>query len=726
MMACLTLSPPDAPVVLTLAIMAGQLALARVVRSQPYFFGKEYFIIGMITSIFWLGTSAMELMSVMLDCKMFWAKASWPAIQLVPMTWAMFLADYAFGEPARKPGWRRAVLIAAPLLVALAVVTNGWHQAFYTSDTRLGLANGRISAIYTYGVLFYIACASSYAFLGAGVMVAIAGAMRAHRRYRAFFLAMLSITALPVAGNVAYLAGGFTIYGVDPTPFLFATSLMIIAWMVLNNQMMDINAIAKDLLFYNTSDPIVVIDVHGCLAGANPEAQRMFADLPPVGGDVTRVRVLGHCVADVLQRKGAITGRAMQVDMRHFDLRITPVEKPLDHARARMGWVLSMIDVTERRYLTAALLAERDYLSTLMETSMSGIVAMDADGRVVFANREAERIMQATLPELRALSYSDPILEVVHIDDGTDLITIDQLNVALAEGRKIRAHRSSFVRPDGTRRVISCNVAPLNNPGMEAKIVVSLDDITESYAAEEELRAAVERAEAASRAKSRFLANMGHEIRTPLNGVLGMADLLDRSVSDPDHRRKLDTIRRSGEMLLNILNDLLDMSKIEAGKLPLNIEPFRPDALAARVEELHIHRAEAKGLAFDVFTSGAADRPRLGDQQRVMQIMQNLVSNAVKFTEEGEVSVTFACPPGGPLVIEVADTGIGMTGEQAARIFDEFEQADGSTTRRFGGTGLGMSIVRGLVEMMEGSIALDTVPDRGTTVRVVLPLAEVA
>ncbi|MEH6776142.1 MAG: ATP-binding protein, partial [Cereibacter changlensis] len=134
--------------------------------------------------------------------------------------------------------------------------------------------------------------------------------------------------------------------------------------------------------------------------------------------------------------------------------------------------------------------------------------------------------------------------------------------------------------------------------------------------------------------------------------------------------------------------------------------------------------AEEKGLALEVYASVGADAPRTGDPLRIMQILQNLVSNAVKFTEAGEVVVTFSCPRGAPMVVEVRDTGIGMTEAQSERIFDEFEQADGSMTRRFGGTGLGMAIVRRLVESMGGGIAIDSAPGQGTTVRVTLPLSE--
>ena len=240
-------------------------------------------------------------------------------------------------------------------------------------------------------------------------------------------------------------------------------------------------------------------------------------------------------------------------------------------------------------------------------------------------------------------------------------------------------------------------------------------NVTEFYTAKA-------RAEAANQAKSMFLANMSHEIRTPLNGVLGMAELLDSALSDPDHKRMIGTIRDSGEALLNILNDILDMSKIEAGKLELEARPFLPTVLAERVEDLHSLHAEEKGLTFEFLTGSGAELPRIGDQHRVRQILHNLVSNAIKFTEQGEVTAKLSGKKDKPLIIEVTDTGIGMSPEQVAHLYEDFSQADSSVTRRFGGTGLGMAITRTLVDMMGGKISVESTLGKGTTIKVSLPL----
>ncbi len=233
---------------------------------------------------------------------------------------------------------------------------------------------------------------------------------------------------------------------------------------------------------------------------------------------------------------------------------------------------------------------------------------------------------------------------------------------------------------------------------------------------------AMRNAEAANRAKSAFLANMSHEIRTPMNGVLGVAEELALRLEGREEAQLVETIRDSGEALLNVINDILDFSKIEAGKLAIESAPFDPAELTRRAALQHRMKAEEKGLAFSLEIAEGAAKTRLGDPHRVRQILHNLLGNAVKFTETGGVRFAMRVGEAGGLEIEVEDTGLGMTEEQIGRMFVGFAQADSSTARRFGGTGLGMSITRSLIEAMGGGIEVESAPGTGTRVRVKLPL----
>ncbi len=260
-----------------------------------------------------------------------------------------------------------------------------------------------------------------------------------------------------------------------------------------------------------------------------------------------------------------------------------------------------------------------------------------------------------------------------------------------------------------------------SDSGEPLRLVGALLNITERKQAEVALRLAKEEAEAANKAKSAFLATMSHEIRTPLNGVLGMAQVMAADALSEVQRERLEVIRRSGESLLAILNDVLDLSKIEAGKLELEATEFDIAEVVEGVYATFEPLARGKGLDLSVEIAEPARGVYRADSVRVRQVLLNLVSNALKFTDDGTVRIRLA-REAGMLSLEVADTGIGLTPEQAARLFDKFEQADVSTTRRYGGTGLGLSICRELVELMGGTIEVRSAPDEGACFTVRLPL----
>ena len=230
----------------------------------------------------------------------------------------------------------------------------------------------------------------------------------------------------------------------------------------------------------------------------------------------------------------------------------------------------------------------------------------------------------------------------------------------------------------------------------------------------------------ASLAKSNFLATMGHELRTPLNGMLGMAQAMAMSGSLNDEQRaQLKVIRRSGESLSAVLNDLLDLSKIEAGELELEVTEFDLEHLTRGVMAIFSHQAEKKGLAFNYIIEDSAKGCYRGDSARVRQMLYNLFSNAVKFTDEGAIAFT-ASREAGEITLRVDDTGIGIAPENLDRLFDSFFQADASNTRRYCGAGLGLTICLELATLMGGKIVADSAPGEGSTFTVTLPMERIA
>jgi len=221
-------------------------------------------------------------------------------------------------------------------------------------------------------------------------------------------------------------------------------------------------------------------------------------------------------------------------------------------------------------------------------------------------------------------------------------------------------------------------------------------------------------AEAANRAKSNFLANMSHEIRTPLNGVLGMSELLSMTELSDKQRRYVEAVRQSGTHLLRVVNDILDFSKIEAGKLDIVVEPFDLRALIDEALASLFALAESKRLPLSLDFDATLAPVRRGDAGRIRQVLLNLIGNAIKFTDSGEVRLALGAGDGDRVRFSVTDTGIGIADDVQARLFQSFTQADGSMQRKYGGTGLGLAISRRLVELMGGRIEMQSTLGAGT------------
>jgi signal transduction histidine kinase/ActR/RegA family two-component response regulator len=229
-------------------------------------------------------------------------------------------------------------------------------------------------------------------------------------------------------------------------------------------------------------------------------------------------------------------------------------------------------------------------------------------------------------------------------------------------------------------------------------------------------------AKAANEAKTRFLSSMSHELRTPLNGVIGLAECAEPMIKDGEARDMIGTIKSSGEHLIKIVNEILDFSKIESGSMTLENRAFDPHALITNVKAIHTVPAEKMGIALKIECLTDNSKNRIGDSHRIMQILNNLIGNSIKFTKEGHVHLILSDVDDLNLKIEVRDTGIGMTQDQMGVLFDDFVQADETIARRFGGTGLGMSITKRLVEAMDGTIYVKSELGLGTTFVVDLPL----
>ncbi len=280
---------------------------------------------------------------------------------------------------------------------------------------------------------------------------------------------------------------------------------------------------------------------------------------------------------------------------------------------------------------------------------------------------------------------------------------------------------------DGSYRwVLARGQALWQEDGKPVRMVGSHTDITERKLAEEALERARDQAQAANRAKSEFLGNVSHELRTPMNAITGMTDLLLDTDLTPEQREYAHTARTSASSLLRLIEDLLDLSRIETGRIAIASLPFDLRAAVQQVVDTLAPRALEKGLAFSLHYPPGVPSEFSGDESRIRQVLAHLAGNAVKFTAHGSVSISVECvrhsPDTAHMRIEVADTGIGIPPDKIAIVFEKFTQADGSTTRRYGGTGLGLAISKHLVELMGGAIHFESRLGQGSTFWFEVPL----
>ncbi|MCE2979813.1 MAG: PAS domain S-box protein [Betaproteobacteria bacterium] len=483
------------------------------------------------------------------------------------------------------------------------------------------------------------------------------------------------------------------------------------------------------LVASRTSNAVVITDADGHIEWVNDAFTRLTG--------IPAAEAIGHVPGHLLQ--GPETDPATVARMRrHLAAREGFQEELINYTRdGRLYWVALDVqpirgengevqqfiavksDITERKLREEALRASEAkarQLAQVVDQASEAIMLKDLDNRLIAWNRGAEQLYQFTEAEVLGRSA----YEVLRIAEtgGDETHAMERVRT----GRNERMSITRRLRKDGSSVDVELSLSPLFDPeGRHIGEIGVARDISERLRYEAELKAAKDAAEAASQAKGAFLANMSHEIRTPMNGIIGMTELALDTDLDAEQRDYLTSVRRSAENLLQVINDVLDYSKIEAGRIQLEQIGFSLRAmLSDRVKSL---APKASERSLQMILDVAPDVPDalVGDPLRIGQVILNLVGNAIKFTQIGEIVVSAEvvgpCTEGGPVQVRfrVRDTGIGIAPQKQEQIFEAFTQADSSTTRRFGGTGLGLSISRHLVSLMGSELRVQSAPGEGST-----------
>lgn len=477
---------------------------------------------------------------------------------------------------------------------------------------------------------------------------------------------------------------------------------------------------------------ILLKDQQGCFAFGNRTLAELYGTTPDelVGKDDSafnpnqeQVEFYRKNVQEILREGQTRIVMEASTDTRTGEIRhYQSIKKPILRQDGSKNLLVLASDVTDLYAARTRAEASEQRLKYILEATAEGI--WDWNLRT---NHLVNNVRWCEL-------FGYPIEAIEHsIEDfGGLLMEEDRPEVMLAiqnclQGKGAYSHEHRMRRKDGTILWVRDrgNVVEWSDDGQPLRMVGSVADITDIKKAQIELQRAKEAAEAASKAKSEFLATMSHEIRTPMNGVLGMVDLLQITDLNKNQRHYTDIIATSGKHLLGVIEDILDFSKIEANKIELQEEHFDLQILIDGITELLHEQATNKQLYLKLHTDLQGKTHLQGDAHRLRQVLFNLIGNAIKFTEMGSVTVNVTVTECQPTRIwisfQIKDTGIGIKEEAQQKIFDAFTQEDSSTTRRFGGTGLGLPIAARLVELMGGKLELSSRPGLGSLFYFTLP-----
>jgi PAS domain S-box-containing protein len=437
-----------------------------------------------------------------------------------------------------------------------------------------------------------------------------------------------------------------------------------------------------------------------------PDATRdaRFAQNPWVAG-AQAIRF--YAGAPLISPEGAVLGTLSLLDRRPRDF--THAQRQSLRALARQV----MIHFDKHRQATALRLSEERFASAFDHAPI-GVALVSLTGRWLKVNRALCDLVGYSADELAQLSFQD----LTHSEDlDSDLAHVRDL----IEGRATAYHMEKrYHHKDGRVVWVNLHVSlARNRENKPLHFISQIQDITESREAMARQKELTDKAQAAERAKSDFLATMSHEIRTPLNGVIGMANILADTELNEMQRECVETINTSGESLLAVINDILDYSKIEAGRLEMEHRPFNLHQCVEEAVDLFATQIRAKGLEATYLVAPEIPRRLVGDTLRLRQVLVNLLGNAIKFTARGEIDVrvelTRRDEQGCHLVFSVKDSGIGIPRDKIDKLFQAFQQVDSSTSRRYGGSGLGLAICKRLTAMMHGRIWADSQPGEGST-----------
>ncbi len=670
-----------------------------------------------VTLTIWLLGYALEIAGANLQTKLLFGKVQYIGISLAPLLWLIFAYNHV--HPTRMMSHRiMSLLVLVPLVTMVIAFTTEYHGLLW--DEISIQRQGNFSGLgVTHGIWFWVHSVYSYLLLLAGAVIMVRSIVRNKGLYRGQATAMLIAVLAPWIGNILFLSGLSPIRYLDITPFAFTVTLVAVTWGILGFRLIDLTPLARDSVIEQMQEAMIVLDTHNRLVDMNQSALELAGR--------SAGQAIGHSVAEVFGQWAPMIENYQDTfeldeeirvggegDTNWYELIISPLH---DHQQHLVGRVVVMRNITQRKKNEERIAQ----LSRAVEASPASIVVTDIQGNIEYVNPKFSQVTGYTFDE--AIGKNPRILKT----DQTPAEVHSTLWQTILAGKEWRGEFCNRQK-NGDYYWELASISPITDAqGKITHFVAVKEDITDRKRAERQLADAHQQALEASRLKSQLLAKVNHELRTPLGGILGYAELLYGgtfgSLSETQSQAAGQIIE-SSRYLEIMVNELLDQAQIEAKTLVLHLRPFSPAAILRQVEASMSVLCRNKGLAFETCVEPELPEQLTGDDHRLKEIMINLAGNAVKFTQSGSVRIRLFVPGEGQWGIQVSDTGAGIPPEFQSTIFEPFRQVDNAITRENRGTGLGLSITRQLVELMGGSITLDSKVGKGSTFTVLLPLVQ--
>ncbi|MCB9117494.1 MAG: ATP-binding protein [Caldilinea sp.] len=658
----------------------------------------------------WSAAETAESMAPDLATKILFSKISHLGIQALPVFFLIFSMLYTqrtSALPVRRWLW----LWLIPALAVIAAATNDAHRLFWR-EVRLIESPFGPESVYVHGPLFWIFTAYLYLMIVAATVILVRAAVKNRDLYRRQVVIVLVAAAIPWLANVLYLSGANPLPGFDWTPLAFTVTGTLLAWAMYRFYLLDLAPVARTALFEHITDALLVTDAQGRVVDANPAAYTFFtADGSLIGRSIENL--LPPAVTETFSAGAQDTlviawpGVPRQVDVQRT---------PLSNGKTgSSGQLISLRDSTERMRMEESVRQSEQRYRTLVDNApFPSIVASAADGALLYANRRA-----LDLFAIDADAIGRKTLAELFVDAGDCERVVAQV---LEEGA-LSDREVQLLAADSVFWAL-LSAVPVSLADDQA-VFVSVNDITARREAEQALVQAKDVAESAARAKDEFLAVMSHELRTPLNSIMGLSEALLEEVYGPlteRQQRSLRMIAAGGGRLSEIVSDVLDLSRLEAGAIELAIAEIGADDVCRSALRI-VGAMMPPDAPRPRYTIDPPDLAVRVDAYRLRQILFNLLNNAIKFT-----------PGGGPTGLDVTvdrtaelvcftvwDEGIGIDEARRRMLFQPFTQVDTGTTRQYEGMGIGLAIVRHLVDLHGGSVAVESAPGQGSRFTVSLP-----